>query len=127
MNYRSKRFSETLRHLIKIVTLLGAAFGVIFIRSAPGARMESARRFLDVGQGDSALVTMPNGATLLIDGGRPPEIVGTGQTRRTRGMRPLNAIRAALRRVVSEYLWAGGLDHVDYISRRTPMPITLTD
>jgi competence protein ComEC len=28
--------------------------------------------FLDVGQGDSALVTMPNGTTLLVDaGGRP--------------------------------------------------------
>ena len=29
--------------------------------------------FLDVGQGDSALVTMPDGTTLLVDsGGRPP-------------------------------------------------------
>src|SRR4030095_10228795 len=29
--------------------------------------------FLDVGQGDSALITMPDGATLLVDGGGRPQ------------------------------------------------------
>ena len=32
--------------------------------------------FLDVGQGDSALVTMPDGTTLLVDGGGRPSFPG---------------------------------------------------
>jgi len=55
--------------------------------------------FLDVGQGDSALVTMPDGTTLLIDGGG--SIIDT--TRRIGET------------VVSEYLWWRGLDQIDYI------------
>jgi len=55
--------------------------------------------FLDVGQGDSALVTMPDGTTLLVDGG--------------------GSLNEATRRigetVVSEYLWWRGLSGVDYV------------
>ena len=55
--------------------------------------------FLDVGQGDSALITMPDGTTLLVDGGG-------------------NATEASRRigeTVVSEYLWWRGLSKVDYV------------
>ena len=55
--------------------------------------------FLDVGQGDSALVTMPDGTTLLVDGG--------GNI--------FDNSRRIGETVVSEYLWWRGLDHVDYI------------
>jgi len=55
--------------------------------------------FLDVGQGDSALVTMPDGTTLLVDGGG-----NTTDTARRIG-----------ETVVSEYLWWRGLDQIDYL------------
>jgi competence protein ComEC len=66
--------------------------------------------FLDVGQGDSALVTMPDGTTLLVDGGGRPNFFkpSVGQTdeadRRSIG-----------EAVVSEFLWEKGLDSVDYV------------
>jgi competence protein ComEC len=52
-----------------------------------------------VGQGDSALVTMPDGTTLLVDGG--------GNT--------TEATRRIGETVVSEYLWWRGLSEVDYV------------
>src|SRR5215217_9051936 len=55
--------------------------------------------FLDVGQGDSALVTMPDGTTLLVDGG--------GNT--------TDSARRIGETVVSEYLWWRGLSEIDYV------------
>jgi len=55
--------------------------------------------FLDVGQGDSAFVTMPDGTTLLVDGG--------GNL--------LDATRRIGEKVVSEYLWWRGFDRIDYV------------
>jgi competence protein ComEC len=60
--------------------------------------------FLDVGQGDSALVTMPDGTTLLVDGGGRPSFANTTETSRRIG-----------ETVVSEYLWWRGLSEVDYV------------
>jgi competence protein ComEC len=71
--------------------------------------------FLDVGQGDSALLTMPEGTTVLIDGGGRPNInrnsrePGDGEEPFERDTRGIGE------RVVSEYLWSRGLSQVDYI------------
>jgi competence protein ComEC len=62
--------------------------------------------FLDVGQGDSALVTMPNGMTLLVDGGGRPSFPSANTTETTRSIGET---------VVSEYLWWRGLSRVDYV------------
>jgi competence protein ComEC len=55
--------------------------------------------FLDVGQGDSALVTMPDGTTLLVDGGG----------------NMIDSPRRIGETVVSEYLWWRGLSEIDYV------------
>ena len=60
--------------------------------------------FLDVGQGDSALVTMPDGTTLLVDGGGLPSFAASTDSARRIG-----------ETVVSEYLWWRGLSEVDYV------------
>ena len=78
-----------------------------FSESPPDGRLRI--DFLDVGQGDSALVTFPNGTTLLVDGGGQfnykDEAEGEFQPDR-RGIGEF---------VVSEYLWYRGLSSVDHI------------
>jgi competence protein ComEC len=73
--------------------------------------------FLDVGQGDSALITMPDGTTLLVDGGGRPQF---RQARRGLDVdeesEPFERdARSIGESVVSEYLWWRGRDSVDYI------------
>jgi competence protein ComEC len=109
----------------RLVMLAAAAqvllFLVIVFHPLSAARPDGRLRidFLDVGQGDAALLTTPEGKTLLVDaGGRPAfdtrtrsDVDDDGQEdapfeRDTRGVGEM---------VVSEYLWRRGLDRIDLI------------
>lgn len=92
--------------LLSLVQLLLFGLLVWHPHSAQPARGELRLDFLDVGQGDSALLTMPNGATLLIDGGGKPQFLTNSSTGRRRGIGET---------VVCEYLWNRGLDSIDYV------------
>jgi competence protein ComEC len=70
--------------------------------------------FLDVGQGDAALVTMPDGSTLLVDGGGRPEFHAPRRSEdEPEEFEPDS--RSVGDAVVSEYLWWRGLGRVDYV------------
>jgi competence protein ComEC len=67
--------------------------------------------FLDVGQGDAALLAMPDGTLLLIDAGGRPEF-----NRNDDEEEPFERdSRSVGEAVVSEYLWYRGFDSVDYL------------
>ncbi len=84
-----------------------------FSAAPPDGRLRV--EFLDVGQGDSALLTAPDGTTILIDGGGQPNLSwakGNSEDGEPEFERDTRSIGE---RVVSQYLWSRGLDRVDYL------------
>jgi competence protein ComEC len=98
---------------------LAVMLTLIVIHPFSAGRPEGRLRidFLDVGQGDAALVTMPDGTTLLIDaGGRPKFDYARRSKIEAEGAETFERdTRSIGEAVVSEYLWWRGLDRVDYL------------
>ena len=115
--FPKSRRQTRLRRIVSIAApSLAVLFAVIVIHPFSAVRPDGKLHvdFLDVGQGDSALVTMPDGTTLLVDGGGHPNIDWTRETEADEEpfVRDTRTIGEG---VVSEFLWSKGLDHVDYL------------
>ncbi|MGH9943989.1 MAG: ComEC/Rec2 family competence protein, partial [Pyrinomonadaceae bacterium] len=99
----------------------GVLFFVVFAHPFSAARGDGRLRvdFLDVGQGDAALLTLPDGTTLLVDGGGRPRFGRRGPRDEDEDDRDAEQFERDTRgvgeAVVSEYLWWRGLDRVDYL------------
>jgi len=108
-----------LRRLALFGQLLAIALIVFHPWSAGTTKGKMRIDFLDVGQGDSALLTFPDNTTLLVDGGGrpgPPQQGSVAVDREIGSEKPFEReTRSIGESVVSEYLWWRGLDHVDYI------------
>jgi competence protein ComEC len=103
-------------HIKTVSALFGVLLCVIVFHpfSAPAPDGKLHIDFIDVGQGDSALLTMPDGSTLLVDGGGKPNIDWSRSDEAD--AEPFERdTRSIGERVVSEFLWARGLDRIDYI------------
>ena len=92
--------------IFPITTTQLLLLAILLLHPFSSGRASAALRidFLDVGQGDSALVTMPDGTTLLVDGGGRPAFAASTDSGRRIG-----------ETVVSEYLWWRGLSKVDFV------------
>lgn len=80
--------------------------------SAPGADGKLRVDFLDVGQGDSALVTFPNGETMLVDGGGRVSY-RNAEDDEAETFEPDRPRIGEM--VVSEFLWEKGYSSIDHV------------
>lgn len=113
---RHRRGARAARRFLLILSavLFAILFGLIALHpfSAPAPDGRLTVDFLDVGQGDAALITFPNGETMLVDGGgRIDHAARNGSEREM-----FEPDRPGIgERVVSEFLWEKGYDRIDHV------------
>src|SRR5207253_852733 len=106
--------SRRLRQMILLPAIASlavlAAIVVFHPLSAPRPDGRLHFDFLDVGQGDSTLVTFPNGETLLVDGGGRMD-----HRKASEDDEPfVSDTRGIGEQVVSEFLWYRGYSRIDH-------------
>jgi competence protein ComEC len=109
------QYRLNLRTIYGIVTL-AVLLGVViifhpFTAPRPDGRLHI--DFLDVGQGDSALVTFPDGKTMLVDGGGRVNYKRSDNNGESEIFEP--DVPSIGESVVSEFLWEKGYSKIDHI------------
>lgn len=114
---KTKAFDRNLQMKIAASSFLIFLFVIIFHPfSAPSPDGRLRVEFLDVGQGDAALLTMPTGETLLIEGGGKMNFSALYIQREGEDPEPFEPDTSGIgERVVSEFLWEKGYSKVDFI------------
>ena len=109
----SKYFTASLCRCVAASLLIFLVALIVFHPfSAPKADGRLHVEFLDVGQGDSAFVTFPNGETLLIDGGGRINFSKMNDDESESFEPDSQTIGES---VVSQFLWEKGYSEIDYI------------
>ena len=122
-NFKFQISNKNTRFISKYPLLFSLAALLLFLvliafhpLSAPRADGRLHVDFLDVGQGDSALITFPNGETLLVDGGGRPNFNDFYVRRETEEPELFEPDTTTIgESVVSEFLWEKGYSRIDYI------------
>lgn len=106
------------RKAIYVFAGLAVLTGLVIIfhpYSAPRADGRLHIEFLDVGQGDSAFVTFPNGETMLVDGGGRVGYKNNYLNEDDEAERFEPDVPSIGESVVSEFLWEKGYSKIDHI------------
>jgi competence protein ComEC len=110
------KFSKYILRFSSSLLLLFLILIIFHPFSAPPADGRLHVDFLDVGQGDSLLVTFPNGETLLVDGGGKPNFDKLYVRREAEEPELFEPDAATIgESVVSRFLWQRGFSKIDYI------------
>lgn len=109
----SPRLLVSIRRASATLLTLFIALIVFHPFSQPKADGRLRVDFLDVGQGDAALVTFPNGETLLIDGGGRINFEKMNDEINDESFEPDS--QTIGESVVSQFLWEKGYSEIDYI------------
>lgn len=112
----SKYFTlSACRRVAASLSILFVAIVIFHPFSQPKADGRLRVDFLDVGQGDCALVTFPNGETLLVDGGGRVNFSRLNEENEESGKTFEPDSQTIGESVVSQFLWEKGYSKIDYI------------